>query len=254
MTPALMANRMNEVLRIRRKLGLTVGRALGAVGWEVRRRTRNPEYSLLGLGQLDIRTIIDVGANSGQFARGYLPRFPRARVVAFEPIPAAFQQLSAWAASEPRVTPLNLAIGDRDGEVEMFEHTEHNFSSSLLPTTETSERMWPALVKQARVAVKMTTLDRALEGRPLDPAILVKLDVQGYEDRVIRGGAATLRRATAAIVEVSLDPLYDGQASFGDLLAALEALGLRYAGSLEQELYRDGHVVYIDALFLRRQS
>jgi hypothetical protein len=101
--------------------------------------------------------------------------------------------------------------------------------------------------------VRLERLDDALARvpAPLEPEILVKLDVQGYEDRVITGGQQTLARARACIIEVGLDQLYTGQASFPDLLRMLGQLGFAYAGSLEQAYDDDGHVVWFDAVFVR---
>jgi FkbM family methyltransferase len=243
---------LNEILRLRRKLGLVVGNAFRAVGWDVRRRSRILEYSLLGLRGLDIRTIVDVGANVGQFARHYMELFPRARVLAFEPLPSAYAHLASWAEGEPRVTPFNVALGDSEGCIDMIEHTMQTVSSSVLQATDVSLNIWPAQARKRTVPVQITTLDHALEDCALDAELFIKLDVQGYEDRVIRGGTAVFRRAAAALVEVNLDPLYAGQASFRHLVDALDDVGLRYAGSLDQVLFADGHVIFFDALFLRK--
>jgi FkbM family methyltransferase len=245
---------LNAILRLRRKAGLVLGNAFYAAGWEVRRRARNPAHSLLGLRRLDIRTIVDVGANTGQFARSYLQFFPRSQILAFEPVPSVYADLSRWAQAEPRVSAFNVALGETEGTHDMYEHTRHSASSSLLPTTDTSIRIWPAQSQQRMVQVRVTTLDGMLRDRALEREVLVKLDVQGYEDRVIRGAQDTFRQAAAAIVEVNLDSLYDGQARFRDIVDGLDVLGLRYAGSLDQVVDSDGHAVYFDALFLRASA
>jgi hypothetical protein len=146
----------------------------------------------------------------------------------------------------------NVAVGDTQGTVPMIEHTENTVSSSILPTTDVSVGIWPAQARQRVVDVRMTTLDEAMGSGPYEPELLVKLDVQGYEDRVIRGGKQTFRRAAAAIVEVNLDSLYKGQAAFADIVAELNDVGLTYSGTLEQSLFSDGHVIFFDALFSRR--
>jgi len=99
--------------------------------------------------------------------------------------------------------------------------------------------------------VKLTTLDKVVKDSSLNlqPEILIKLDVQGYEDRVLRGGWQTFEKARACILEVSLDPLYEKQATFKGLLLLLESLGYRYAGNLEQNYASDGHVVFVDVVF-----
>jgi len=102
--------------------------------------------------------------------------------------------------------------------------------------------------------VRVTTLDAALaEAIPsMKREILLKLDVQGYEDRVLRGAARILPRVHACLLEVCVDPLYVEQATFKDVVTLLAGFDLTYAGNLDQTLGQDGRVMWLDALFLRR--
>ncbi len=77
------------------------------------------------------------------------------------------------------------------------------------------------------------------------------MDVQGYEDRVIRGGIETFRKAKACITEINLDVLYDNQARFKDIFVLLDDLGYRYTGNCKQRYASDGHVIWLDALFIK---
>ena len=80
------------------------------------------------------------------------------------------------------------------------------------------------------------------------------MDVQGFEDRVIRGGVEVIKKAVACIVEVSLDRFYLGQARFSDLVILMNDLGFDYAGNLEQVYASDGHVIYFDAVFINHSK
>ena len=216
-----------------------------------------PRQTLLGLKARPIRTVIDVGANTGQFSKEASALLPAARFYCFEPLPGPYAALSAWAETQQgRVKPFNLALGDREGATEMFLHQDHTPSSSLLATTRLAEEYYPFTQGQQRVSVMQTTLDAALAGlqEPLSPEILIKLDVQGFEDRVIAGGAATFARASACVVEISLDTLYEGQAGFRQLLTRLDDLGYRYGGNLDQAYAEDGHCIFLDAVFLKRAA
>ena len=229
---------------------------LGLAGFDLVRLKNNPGRTLLGLRSLPIRTVIDVGANTGQFARKISVFFPNAKIYCFEPLPGPFAELEAWSKTQQqgRVAPFNLAIGDKQGEVEMFLHEEHTPSSSLLATTTLTERYYPFTKGQKRISVRQTTLDAALAEtrRELSSQILIKLDVQGYEDRVIAGGSGLFSAASACLVEVGLDMLYEGQADIKKLLTMLDALGYRYAGNLDQTYGEDGHCIYLDAVFLKK--
>jgi hypothetical protein len=96
-------------------------------------------------------------------------------------------------------------------------------------------------------------LDEALDGITLEPEVLVKIDVQGYEDKVIAGGEQTLSRARAIVIEVSFQKLYEGQPLFDDIYRLLTARGFTFMGHLYQLLNpSDGSVLQADALFLKQ--
>ena len=223
-------------------------------GFDVVRRESSPSLTLLGLRSRPIQTVIDVGANTGQFAKNISGFFPNAKLYCFEPLPRPFDALSAWAKTQDgRVVPSKVAIGDNEGEAEMFLHEDHTPSSSLLATTKLNEQYYPFTTGQQRILVRQTTLDAALDElqAELSSEILIKLDVQGYEDRVIAGGSETFATATSCILEVCLDSLYEGQAGFLRLLTMLDSLNYRYVGNLDQAYGEDGHCIFLNAVFLR---
>lgn len=61
-------------------------------------------------------TIIDVGANRGQFSLFARHYYSHAMIYAFEPLDNPFSKLSALFASDPRVRVVKSAVGDVDGE------------------------------------------------------------------------------------------------------------------------------------------
>lgn len=148
-----------------------------------------------------------------------------------------------------------MALGDVEGIAVMHHHVDHSPSSSLLSTTEHEMALFPQTARQSEVTVPVMTLDAALEEDfdKLDAGILIKLDVQGYEDRVLRGAAKLLDRAQSCLLEVDVDPLYEAQAAFKDLVMLLDQHGFRYAGNLDQSCAEDGRIMWLDALFLRDQ-
>jgi FkbM family methyltransferase len=235
-------------------MNTVVRKLVRGLGYDLLKARHSPAANLLGLRNYPIRSILDIGAATGGFARSMRREFPDAHISCFEPLPDSFARLAAWAGSQGgAVTAINLALGAESGSVEMHRHLDFSDSSSILPTTRTPERLRDHTRRQERITVRQATLDEAAAA--LDPApapdLLIKADVQGYEDRVIRGGRATFARARACIVEACMKPLYDGQASFGDLVRSLDDLGLDYAGNLVQYCGADGRAVFVDALFIR---
>ncbi len=83
--------------------------------------------------------------------------------------------------------------------------------------------------------------------------VMLKIDVQGYELNVLRGAKSALSLMTAAFVELLFAPLYQGQSRYSDVIDALDAAGLKFAG-----LYDEGiapstarPVLFANALFIR---
>lgn len=230
-----------------------VKRCINPTGLDIIRLHNNPQVTLLGLRHLNIATVIDIGANVGQFAKKAELIYPHATFFCFEPVPPSFEKLNAWASKEAKVkvNTFNVALGDQEGTIDMCFHDEFSPSSSILDTTQTAESLYPVMKSQKRISVTLTTLDRALGLADLKHDVLVKMDVQGFEDRVIRGAGNVLKQTKAVIVEISLDTLYESQATFKDIFNLLDAQGFRYAGNLDQKYASDGHVIFLDAVFLR---
>jgi len=231
----------------------SVRRLVNLAGLDLVRLDKSPKRTLLGMRSLGLRSVIDVGANAGQFAKEISAVLPDSRIYCFEPLSEPFSALSRWAAGEGgRVRCFNTALGDSVGVAEMHQHQEHSPSSSLLATTDACHDLYPQTRAAHPAAIQITTLDLALQDHDDMPHdILLKVDVQGFEDRVLRGGPITLSRCKAVILEVSVVPLYQGQANFRELVDLMYAAGLHYVGNMEQAYAEDGRVVFLDAVFMR---
>lgn len=225
---------------------------LACFGVRLERLSNAPRVTLLGWAAKPVRTVIDVGANRGQFARSISKIFPRAKLHSFEPLPGPFEDLRKWASGQGgRVQVYNLALGDEKKTVTINLHEDHSPSSSILSTTDTAIRIYPKLNRQHEVLVQQTTLDDVLGDSEMEGLVLIKLDVQGYEDHVVRGGKKVFSRADACICEISLDTLYEGQATFDGVIERMRSIGFRYAGNISQSYGKDGHCIFMDILFVR---
>ena len=226
------------------------------VGADVIRLKNSPKHTLLGLRNLPINSIIDVGANKGQFAKYISAFFPKAHLYSFEPLPEPYEELNRWAEGRINVRIFNCALGEKEDVIEIFNHVDHSPSSSFLKTTGICEEFYPFTKKQSRVSVNMSTLDKWHDKLPerLIPEVLIKMDVQGYEDRVIRAGQETFKLAKACVLEINLDNLYESQTNFNNIILLLYDLGYRYGGNLGQTHAGDGHVIFIDAVFIKHDG
>jgi FkbM family methyltransferase len=203
------------------------------------------------LQQKPIRTVIDIGANTGQFAIEIHALLPRARIYSFEPLQDSYGELVANMRGVSGFVGFNVALGDRDGHTEMYRHT-FTPSSSLLHSSALLHSVFPQVGQGQEETIVIRRLDAVATELRIEDELLVKIDVQGYEDRVILGGQHVLSRASFLIVETSFVSLYDGQPLFDDVYKILSHMGFRYRGNVDQLVSPlDGMVLQADALFTR---
>ena len=246
-------NKKNNLTTIQRLIpSAAIKKVFNSFGLEIMRKKNIPKFTLLGLKNMPIRTVIDIGANRGQFARYISAIFPNAKIFCFEPLPEPYAELQHWAEHQGgRVVTMNVALGAESREVTMIMHEDHSSSSSILHTTEITGKLYPQTRKKREIQVKQKTLDEALSPNDLESNVLIKMDVQGYEDRVIAGGRYVFSKSHSCITEISLDTLYQGQATFSGLISEFSKLGYLYHGNIDQKYGDDGHCVFLDALFIR---
>ena len=205
---------------------------------------------LLGLTNLDIRTVIDVGANKGRAARRFRRFFPAARVYCVEPIPRLCRRLERWAETQGgAVQVLELALSRVPSEQPLYVHRQSDILSTLAapPPGEAAQF--------ERITVRVDTLDHLAAEMRLEADVLVKIDTEGLDLEVIRGGEETLRRAAAVIVEAAFypNPAGDAAPTFEDIAAALRDLGYVYRGNVRLGC-QHGTPMLADVLFARSEA
>ncbi len=222
-------------------------RHLSSLARRVARRPRRRSW----LDSFQFRTVFDVGANTGQFveeARGFAPA---AQIYSFEPLPDCYAQLVSRFRDDDRFRAFNIAVGDARGET-TFHRSEYAQSSSMLPMAQLHKDAFPETAGGATLTVSVDTLDNLRESLVIAGPVLLKIDVQGFEDRVIRGATELLAQVDVALVEMSVEPLYEGQTLFDGVYRMMVERGFVYRGNhLQLQHPRDGRVLQVDGLFTR---
>jgi FkbM family methyltransferase len=194
--------------------------------------------------------VLDVGANEGQYARrlradGYL-----GELVSFEPGLEAYSKLAQTASADPAWHTVRMALADRPGSATL-NVSANSYSSSLLPISGVHTAAAPDAAYVETEIVETTTLD-ALELPPM-PTYL-KIDVQGYEPQVLRGGDRLLPHVIAVELEMSLVPLYEGQDLAPEVCAMLRDRGFVPVGFQTAFAHPEtAEILALDALFARVQ-
>jgi FkbM family methyltransferase len=160
-------------------------------------------------------------------------------------------ELRARLAHVPRLITRNIAIADQTGSLE-FSRSSYDQSSSARRMTAAHRKAFPKSAASERITIECSTLDGALEAIAVEDPLLVKMDVQGFEDKVIAGGQRTLARSLVLWVETSFEELYEGQPLFSDIHDQLRRLGFEFHGNHSQLMSpRTDAVLQADSIFLR---
>jgi FkbM family methyltransferase len=202
-----------------------------------------------------IQTVIDVGANRGQYGAELRAWGFKGKIISFEPTSAAFKLLSKRAATDARWSVFNFAVGAEDSEAEINVASGSGVASSLMPMDDPLRRSAPEIKYIATEKVAVKSLDRALADIIAPNEILMlKLDVQGFEHFVLRGATAMLSQVSMVECELSFVSLYEGQWLFPQMLTLLDTLG--FVPVSFNPVFSDavsGHCLSIDGTFARKE-
>ncbi len=208
------------------------------------------------LNALNIDLVIDVGANEGQFARSLRYEGYAGSIISFEPTSQAYNALlknvnldENWSAFRrcalgPSVCQIAINVSDNNG-----------LSSSILSAKEELGVIAPSTKSQSSDLVEQITLDSIWDEISAGYSnIFLKLDVQGYEDAVLKGVQENFSKIKAVKIELSNINLYHLDKLYNYYFKIFEDLNFEL-WDLE-EGFRDpksGRLLQFDALFVRKK-
>lgn len=199
------------------------------------------------LRRLQPHMVIDVGANGGQFALACLSVGSIVSVTSFEPLSAAADRFERAIQSD-RVELRRLALGQAQGSA-LLNVSAQDDSSSLREITELQSMTFRGTQSVDTERISVSTLDA--EFGTLPSKTLLKIDVQGFELEVLRGGSARIADVAWIVCEVSFREFYAGQALAPEVLKYLHVEGFELAGIASVSVVQ-GVVVQADLLFAQR--
>jgi FkbM family methyltransferase len=197
-------------------------------------------------------TLLDVGANVGQYAALMRAAGFDGRIVSIEPLPDAFARLQRRLGSDPSWSGLQVAAGAEPG-LATIHVSANSYSSSLLKLTDLHLSTDPASRVLRDLEVEVTTIAQVVGSERIDPArTLLKIDTQGFESEALDGAGDLLDTFAAIQLELSYDELYTGQATAAELTSRLAARGLEPWTWDAGISGGDGRLLQSDTLFVRR--
>ncbi len=199
-------------------------------------RKRNNQYHRRTFGafdyvplDIDAKWIIDIGANVGQIAVAALKTYPNANVICFEPVKSTFEKLRAnLAPYSTRVELYNLAVSDKSGDAEIHV-TNYHAASSLREQSAFYNLYNPGIRCIGKQRIKTVSLDEFARNLSTTSVDILKIDVEGFELNVLRGGREFIKNNVDTImIEVSFqrDSSWESQ-TIVDIFILLRDLGFR---------------------------
>lgn len=204
------------------------------------------------LSTYQIELVLDVGANTGQYGRQLRELGYQGRIISFEPLTSAYQQLRKTAHSDSAWSVLNVALGERDHSCDI--NVSGNLqSSSFCQILASHVEAAPAARTIGTEAVNIQTLDSLFNQLCAgQDHIFLKVDTQGYEREVLNGANRALESIDTIQLEMSLIPLYRGEMLFPAMIEHLAKKGFQLV-SLEPGFSNSstGQLLQVDGIFHR---
>ncbi len=200
------------------------------------------------LRPLACNTVIDVGANRGQFALAARRCFPGARLISFEPLPMPFLRLQQVIGDDPLSSAYQVALGDTSGETTIHV-AQRDHSSSLLPITTLQSTLFRGTAEKLEQTIRVGRLSEFVDRDSIAPPAMLKLDVQGYELPALKGCVDLLDRFLYVYVECSFVELYEGQALASDVVVWLKKHAFALRGVHNTLFDSDHQAIQADFLF-----
>jgi FkbM family methyltransferase len=201
------------------------------------------------LYSINPKTIIDVGANVGQFTVACRQLMAGVNVYPIEPDLKVGEELKDNVGKETSKNVIITAIGDYVGTA-VFNVNRDSQVSSLLTLGDERIQFFPHSCVTKRVEIPITTLDELFSEKKLQRPILLKIDVQGAEDQVIFGAKKILKEIDWVLIEVSFARLYNGEKSFNEIVKTMAGYGFRFVRPLNFHTSPTTlEIIEMDALF-----
>lgn len=139
---------------------------------------------------LNVATVIDVGASDGRWTVDCLDAFPNARYLLIEALALHEPKLAELRRARPNIEYVITAAGDHEGQTH-FQALTDPFGGAAMPKS----------TDESDMIVPMTTIDLLVEKHDLAPPYCIKLDTHGFELPILNGAEKALKQTELLIVE-----------------------------------------------------
>lgn len=196
-----------------------------------------------------IETVIDVGANVGQFGLDLRRLKYEKRIISFEPVESIFKNLEINARRSGNWDVYKLALGSSTKEAKIYISGNDGLSSSLLRMNDIHLMNFPESQTIGDEIVSVTTLNDLIPKLGIDPeTTLLKIDSQGAEFEILNGAGKYLKDIAFCLFESSLYEFYEGEATLPEVLRLLSSHGHRLIDAFDALRSEEGELLQMDIL------
>jgi FkbM family methyltransferase len=201
------------------------------------------------LNESRVTSVLDVGANVGQFGLDFRRHGFEGLIVSYEPVRETFESLSQTTKQHQPWKAFQIGLGAAESEGTINISGNAGLSSSILEMGSLHLENFPESATVAKQDISISTIDKQLEILGLRPQeIILKIDVQGFEAEVLQGASQSLSKIPLCFLEVSITPLYEGEVSFLPILIELSKYGHEVVDVFRGIKARDGRLLQLDIL------
>lgn len=211
-------------------------------------------YSQL-LNNQNIDTVLDVGANTGQFAISLRKLGYSKKIVSFEPVKAPYEELCRHSKLDTSWVAEPYALGEQNGKT-MINISGNSYSSSILDMLPEHIESAPSSEYVAQEEIEIKRLDNVFQKICAEDAnVLLKIDTQGFEKSVLEGAEGILDKIKMVELEMSLVPLYEDGILYDEIIKFMETKGFQLY-SLEHVFSnpKTGQLLQVDGIFVRKDK
>lgn len=206
---------------------------------------------------LALNCVIDVGAHHGDFGRLVRRLGYTGRIVSFEPVAANFARLQEASSADPAWRIHDLALGAEAGRQPINVTRQSSLPSLRSPSAYGRAYFQGQLDIVDRPMIDVRRLDDVFAecvGGLASPRVFLKLDTQGYDTEVLRGGTGSLGQVLALQSELSVQAIYQGAPRYTEAIAELNALGFELSGLFPVTLDRKLRLIEMDCVVIRAEA
>jgi FkbM family methyltransferase len=201
----------------------------------------------------NIDTVFDIGANTGQYAKHMRGLGYKKKIISFEPLKSAFEELRKASLKDNNWLVNNYALGNENIK-SMINISGNSYSSSILNMLPTHLKFAPESKYIAQEEIEIKKFDSIFNSFcNKENRVMIKIDTQGYEKNVIDGANESLPNIKIIQLEMSILPLYENEMLFMEMINFLDNKGFQLF-SLENGFSDSttGQLLQVDGIFVQK--